>query len=75
MTNDPHCAARGVHIEWDDQQAGRVKGIGIVPKFASTPGGIFRSSVGVGHDNQRVYGDGLGLTQDELAQLARERVI
>ena len=54
---------------------GRVKGIGIAPKFSLTPGKIFRGSVGVGHDNRRVYGEVLGLTDDEMESLKRAKVI
>jgi crotonobetainyl-CoA:carnitine CoA-transferase CaiB-like acyl-CoA transferase len=72
---DPHYKARQVHVEWDDEQVGRVTGIGVVPTFSRTPGKIWRGSVRVGHDNQRVYGEWLGLSRSELESLARERVI
>src|SRR5215472_607447 len=36
MAEDRHYGAREMHIEWDDLQAGRVKGIGVVPKFSVT---------------------------------------
>jgi hypothetical protein len=26
-----------MHIEWNDLQAGPVKGVGLVPKFSATP--------------------------------------
>ncbi len=72
---DPHYKARQVHVEWDDEQVGRVKGIGVVPKFSRTPGKIWRGSVRVGQDNQRVYGEWLGLSRSELESLARDKVI
>ena len=75
IAEDPHYAARQMHVEWDDEQVGRVKGIGIAPKFSLTPGRIFRGSVAVGHDNRRVYGDLLGLTNEEIARLTEEEVI
>ena len=75
IAEDPHYAAREMHIEWDDEQVGRVKGIGIAPKFSLTPGKIFRGSVGVGHDNRRVYGGVLGLTDEEIESLTSEKVI
>ena len=75
MAGDPHYAARQMHIEWEDEQVGRVKGIGIAPKFSLTPGRVFRGSVGIGHDNRRVYGDLLGLTNEELDRLEKEKVI
>jgi crotonobetainyl-CoA:carnitine CoA-transferase CaiB-like acyl-CoA transferase len=75
IAKNPHYQARGMHIEWDDLQAGRVKGIGVVPRFSLTPGKIWRGAPGVGHDNQRVYGDLLGLTASDLEELKGDRVI
>ncbi|MGH7987808.1 MAG: CaiB/BaiF CoA transferase family protein [Candidatus Binataceae bacterium] len=75
MAEDPHYQARGVHAEWEDAQVGHLKGIGVVPKFSDTPGRIWRGTVRVGHDNQRVYGDLLGLKPAELEALKREQVI
>ncbi len=75
MAEDPHYQARAMHIEWEDEQVGRVKGIGIAPKFSLTPGRVFRGSVGIGHDNRRVYAELLGLTNEELESLARDKVI
>jgi crotonobetainyl-CoA:carnitine CoA-transferase CaiB-like acyl-CoA transferase len=72
---NPHYQARDMHIEWDDPLAGSVKGIGVVPKFSLTPGRIWRGSPGVGHDNQRVYGELLGISPGDLELLQRERVI
>jgi len=75
MAENPHYQARSMHIEWNDLQAGRVRGIGVVPKFSLTPGKIWRGAPPVGHDNQRVYGVLLGLTAGELEGLARDKVI
>jgi len=72
---DPHYQARRMHIEWDDPQAGRVKGIGVVPKFSRTPGKIWRGSVPVGYDNQRVYGELVGVGSEELQALEPDGVI
>jgi crotonobetainyl-CoA:carnitine CoA-transferase CaiB-like acyl-CoA transferase len=55
LAEDPHYKARDVHMEWDDDLVGRVKGIGVIPKFSLTPGKIWRGCVRVGHDNRRVY--------------------
>ncbi|MGH7838226.1 MAG: CaiB/BaiF CoA transferase family protein [Candidatus Binataceae bacterium] len=75
MAEDPHYRARNMHIEWDDLQVGRVKGIGVVPKFSQTPGKVWRCAPPIGHDNQRIYGELLGLSADELDSLRRDRVI
>jgi crotonobetainyl-CoA:carnitine CoA-transferase CaiB-like acyl-CoA transferase len=75
LGEDPHYKARQMHIEWEDLQAGRVRGIGVVPKFSATPGKVWRGAPGLGHDNQRVYGELLGLSAEELGALAREKII
>jgi crotonobetainyl-CoA:carnitine CoA-transferase CaiB-like acyl-CoA transferase len=75
IAGNPHYKARQMRIEWDDPQVGRVKGIGIAPKFSLTPGKIWRGSVGVGHDNDRIYGEVLGVSAKELEGLRREKII
>src|ERR1019366_1744729 len=72
---NPQYKARGMHIEWEDEQVGRVKGIGIAPKFSLTPGKVWRGSVGVGHDNSRIYGEVLGVSAEDLEQLRRDKII
>ena len=75
MAENPQYQARDMHVEWEDLQAGRVKGIGVVPKFSLTPGKIWRAYPGVGHDNQRVYGELLGVSTSELEVLGRNGII
>jgi crotonobetainyl-CoA:carnitine CoA-transferase CaiB-like acyl-CoA transferase len=75
IAEDPHYKARRVHIEWDDPQVGRVKGIGIIPKYSLTPGKIVRGSVPVGHDNERIYAQMLGISADRLDQLRKDKVV
>ena len=75
MAGDPHYRAREAHVEWDDFQVGRIKGTGVAPKFSRTPGKIWRGSVPVGHDNDLVYRNLLGLSQQELEDLRRRHVV
>jgi crotonobetainyl-CoA:carnitine CoA-transferase CaiB-like acyl-CoA transferase len=75
MAEDQHYRARQAHIEWEDLQIGPVKGTGVAPKFSRTPGKIWRGSVPVGHDNDLVYRELLGLREQELADLRRRRVV
>jgi L-carnitine CoA-transferase len=75
IAEHPHYRARGVHMEWEDPALGRVKGVGIVPKFSLTPGKIWRGAAGVGRDNELVYRELLGLNAEELQALAREGTI
>jgi len=75
IAEDPQYRARQMHIEWEDLQAGKVKGIGIAPKFSLTPGKIVRGSVAIGYDNQRVYGELLGIGSREMEMLKQDAVI
>jgi len=54
---DPHYQARAVHIEWDDEVVGRVKGTGVTPRFSATPGKIWRGTTHPGADNDRIFGE------------------
>ncbi len=73
--DDPHHKARGIHVEWEDEQVGRVKGVGVVPRFSRTPGRIWRGSVPVGKDNELVYRRLAGLHPEEIAGLRAKGVI
>lgn len=75
LGEDPHYRAREIHSEWEDLQVGKIKGIGVIPKFSETPGKIWRGAPGVGHDNHRVYGELLGLDAGEIESLKRDKVI
>ena len=75
MAEDPHYEARNVHVEWEDNQVGRVKGTGVSPSFSATPGKIWRGSVPVGHDNEQIYTHFAGLSREEVAQLQEKGVI
>ncbi len=72
---DAHYQARGVHIEWDDEQVGRLKGTGVVPRFSKTPGKIWRGSAAPGADNARIFGELLGYSPETLEKLRSCRTI
>jgi crotonobetainyl-CoA:carnitine CoA-transferase CaiB-like acyl-CoA transferase len=75
MAEDPHYQARDAHIGWEDLQVGPVRGTGVAPKFSRTPGRIWRGSVPVGHDNELIYRELLGLSDRDLADLKSRQVI
>jgi crotonobetainyl-CoA:carnitine CoA-transferase CaiB-like acyl-CoA transferase len=75
LARDPHYAARGMFVEWDDPIAGRVKGAGVAPKFLGTPGGVWRGAPWLGQDNERVLGGLLGYPSAEIDRLRREGVV
>ena len=75
IARDPHYQEREMFLEWDDPVAGRVKGAGVAPKFSETPGGVWRGAPWLGQDNQRVYGELLGLSEGEIRSLLAAGVI
>jgi crotonobetainyl-CoA:carnitine CoA-transferase CaiB-like acyl-CoA transferase len=72
---DPHYQAREDILEVDDPDLGRAKVLGVVPKFSGTPGAVDQLGPALGEHNRQVYGQWLGLSEGEVAGLAREGVL
>lgn len=71
---DAHYQARGVHVEWDDDQVGPLRGTGVAPRFSATPAKIWRGSGASGADNDKIFGELLGYTAEQLESLAEKGV-
>jgi crotonobetainyl-CoA:carnitine CoA-transferase CaiB-like acyl-CoA transferase len=71
---DPHYRARGIHVEWQDEQVGPLKGVGPVPRFSRTPQEIWRGSAAVGADNEFLLGE-LGYTPEQIQALGEQGAI
>ncbi len=72
---DAHYQARGVHVEWEDEQVGRLKGTAPLPRFSATPAQIWRGTAGPGADNAKIFGDLLGYSADSLAAMKSNGVL
>jgi crotonobetainyl-CoA:carnitine CoA-transferase CaiB-like acyl-CoA transferase len=73
---DPHVRARDMLLEHIDPEFGPYIGPGIVPKLSETPGAVRWSATWEeGSHNREVYGELLGLSDDELAALKEEGVV
>jgi formyl-CoA transferase len=73
---DEQVRARGMLVEHEDPEFGTYLGPGIVPKFSETPGEVRWSATWEhGSHNSEVYGDLLGLSDEELAELREEGVL
>ena len=48
---------------------------GVVPKLHEHPGAVWRTGPGLGEDNELVYRDWLGLSEQEYRALHDEEVI
>jgi formyl-CoA transferase len=73
---DEQVRARGMLVEHEDPEFGTYLGPGVVPKFSETPGEVRWSATWEhGSHNSEVYGDLLGLSEEELAELREEGVL
>jgi benzylsuccinate CoA-transferase BbsF subunit len=75
VVEDPHLKARGYFEEWDHPEIGRRQYDGLQWKMSKTPGKIRCRAPNVGEHNQYVFGELLGMTQEEINRLIAEKVI
>ena len=72
---DPHLRARGTVWELDDPLYGRIDEYGPVPKLSGSPGRLRWTAKPVGYHNEQVFSGLLGLSEEEMEELARKGVI
>jgi formyl-CoA transferase len=73
---DPQFAAREMLVRHDDPELGEFVGPGIVPKLSGTPGEVRWSGTWEqGSHNREVYGELLGLPDDEISRLTEGGVL
>ena len=74
ITNDPQYYERGLMVEVDHPQRGKVKLPGFAPKMSEVKV-EYECSPELGGSNEEVYGGLLGLTEEQLADLKAKKVI
>ncbi len=72
---DPHLRERESVLEIEDPMLGKVLIPGIVPKLKNFPGSIRFLGPGLGEYNQEIYGEFLGLSEEEIKNLEENEVI
>ncbi|HZR97196.1 MAG TPA: CoA transferase [Chloroflexota bacterium] len=72
---DPHLRARGFFHTIDQPALGPLDYPGLTIHLSDTPGAIRRHAPTLGQDNAYVFGDLLGLSPAEIAQLTEEGVL
>lgn len=72
---DPQVQARGAIVPVPDEDFGSVRMQAVVPRFTRDPGSVRGAGGGLGRDNRRIYGERLGLAAEEIADLAKRKVI
>lgn len=77
VVHDPQLRARGMLVEHYDERIGRnVLGPGIIPVLSETPGSVRNAGPArPGQHNDEVYGELLGLSADEIADLTAQGVL
>ena len=75
LERDPQLKARGLYFQLDHPYCGPSLFEGVPIRFSRTQKQHWRSAPLVGEDNAYVYGDILGLSEDELADLRDKGII
>ncbi len=73
--SDPHFKARNDMETIDDPSLGPIVIPGVLPKLSETPGRIASLGPSLGSANSEIYGDLLGLSEDEQGRLRKAGVI
>ena len=74
ITNDEYLRRRGMMIEVDHRQRGKL----VIPGFAARMSGIeidYQPSPALGEHNREIYGGVLGLSDEKLRELKEKKVI
>lgn len=74
MMNDPHYAARENIVEVEDPEIGAVPMQNVVPRFCRTPGRVEHTGPALGEHNEEIYGDLLGIGEDERSGLSERGI-
>ena len=75
IVEDPHYQSRDDIVEVQDPELGPAKMLGVVPKLSGTPGSVEHAGPRLGEHNREVYGDWLGLGEEQLAELVEREVV
>jgi crotonobetainyl-CoA:carnitine CoA-transferase CaiB-like acyl-CoA transferase len=75
IIEDPHYQSRDDIVEVEDPELGPAKMLGVVPKLSGTPGSVEHAGPRLGQHNREVYGDWLGLGEEQLAELIEREVV
>ena len=75
LVEDPHLNARGFFLEWEHPEIGIQKYDGMMWKMSKTPGGVQCRAPLYGEHNHHVFGELLGLSEEEISRLIEEKVL
>jgi len=75
LANDPQLKARDFFVELDHPELGKTISDATPIRLSDTPAGYVRAAPVQGQDNDYVYGNLLGMSEDEIAELRQQGVI
>lgn len=75
IVEDPTYRELGDIITVDDDDLGPVRMQGVIPRLANHPGRVWRTGPGLGQDDDIVYREYLGLSDEDVARLRAEGTI
>jgi succinyl-CoA---D-citramalate CoA-transferase len=75
MVEDPHYAARENIVEVEDPEIGAFPMQNVVPRLTETPGEVRWTGPALGQHNDQVYGDLLGIGDEERKKLLERGIV
>lgn len=75
LYGDPHLGTRRKFVHGSDHEREDVTVVGPPWRHSATPAQVERLGVALGQDNAHIFGEVLGLSSREIAQLQEERVL
>jgi len=75
IIKDVHAKEREMVIRAPDDERGSLLMEGVFPRMSLTPGEVRHTGKKLGADNREIYGGKLGLSAEELAELAKGKII
>jgi len=74
LMNDPHCLENDLFDEREHPQYGRVKQLGVVPRFSDMSGVVLRPAPLLGQHTEEVLLE-LGYTKERIAELKEKKIV
>lgn len=75
IIQDAHAQAREMVIKAPDEDRGTLLMEGISPKMSLTPGAVRHTGKPLGADNKEIFEEKLGLSQKEMEELRKEKIL
>jgi formyl-CoA transferase len=75
IVDDPTYKEREDIIEIEDETLGTVKMQAVIPQMSNDPGHVWRTGPSLGADNELIFKENLGLSEQQFDELHKRGVI